>query len=479
MVIGSYIGAGVDSFDWWQKLPNLSDYGTVILDTTKIFYFWYVGGRLKPMETGNARKFTPAEGIVPQTALPEPEKYVLTSVNQQDEMIKSNMEIIKRKLVEMMEFNFNVYVLFSPSVEITHEVEWTRSFPGPSVQKKSERFVSTNDWCPISVQTFAESGRTVRLNDESYEAYFKAFTGWKYYFVSQSVIIEELESCYDNKWKVVPHLNAIATNNLDKPIAVEFSLAFHRWAHDEEEGGWESIPKRRGGTLVLLPVADQFHTESAVELLLPRAREFEETPPPNWAGGIEIPGETSIKNEIAEQKKQLEAMASKLSEVEGSLRELQRFKGLLYETGLVLQELVRETLEKLGARTEPSIVSDEFIISIGEEKALVEVKGVGKSMSKGDLGQLITDLGEHLKATGEGIQGVLIGNAWRNLPLDQRDTHDKPIFPKNVVKIAENQNIGLISTTELFKAYCDSLKDPGSKESTLPKIIRGKGIIRF
>jgi len=482
LVIGTYSGEGVDSFDWWQKLPNLSDYGTLILDTTRIFLYWNMAGRLKqPAESARERKFTPAAGIVPQTTLPKPDQYVLTNVNAQDEMIKSNMDAIKRKLVEMLEFDSNVYVLFSPSVEIAGEVEWKRTFPEPGVHKESVRFVGTNDWCPISVQTVAESGRRIRLVDKSYEDYFKTFPGWEYYFVPESLTIKELESYYGKRSKVVPHLKAIATNNLDKPIAVEFSAAFHRWAHDEDEpeGGWKSTPEKLGGTLVLLPTPDEYHTEPSVEWLLQRARGLEEVPPPSWVSDIEIPGEAALKNEISTEKRQVEAISSKIGKLESSLRELQRFKGLLYDTGASLQELVRETLEKLGARPEPSVVTDEFIIDIGGEKALIEVKGVTKSISKGDLGQLITDLGEHLKATGEDIHGILIGNAWRTLPVDQRDTHDKPIFPQNVVKIAENRNIRLISTTELFKAYCDSLKDPESKENTLRKIICGRDVIRF
>lgn len=479
LVIGTYSGEGVDSFDWWQKLPNLSDYGTVILDTTKILHFWNMAGRLKPAESANRRKFTTVAGIVPETTLPKRDEYVLTNVNQQDKTIKSNMEIIKRKLVEMLEFDFNVYVLFSPSVEIAQEVEWTRTFPTPSVHKEPERFVGTNDWCPISVQTVTESGKTIELQDESYEAYFKTFSVWKYYFVPDFLGINELESSYGNKWKVVPTLRAIATNNLDKPVAVEFSTAFHGWIHveDEPEGSWHSIPEKYGGTLALLPTPDEYHTESSIELLLKRGKQFEETPPPTWASGIEIPGEASLKNEIGTQKRQLEAITSKISELEGSLRELQKFKGLLFGTGPTLQELVRETLRNLGASTEPFVVTDEFIINVSGRRALVEVKGNTKSISKSDLAQLITDLGEHLKATDEEVDGILIGNAWRLLPLEQRGTNDKPIFPRNVIKIAENHNIGLISTAELFKAYCKVLGNAQHREDVIDKIIGKKGVI--
>ena len=479
LVIGTYFGEGVDSFDWWQKLPNLSDYGTIILDTTKILHFWSMAGRLKPAESGNRRKLTPATGIVAETTIPKPDEYVLTNVNQQDEMIKPNMEIVKQKLLEMLEFDFNVYVLFSPSVEIAQEVEWTRNFPAPSVQKESERFIGTNDWCPISVQTVTESGKTIRLHDESYKDYFKTFSGWKYYFVPESLSIDELQSYYGKRWKVIPSLKAIATNNLNRPIAMEFSAAFHRWTRgeDDPEESWHSIPEKSGGILALLPAPDEYHTESSIELLLKRGKKFEETPPPTWVSSIEIPGEASLKNEIGAQKRQLEAIQLKISEFERSLREFEKFKGLLYGTGVTLQELVRETLGKLGAGIEPSVVTDEFIINVSGRRALVEVKGNTKSISKKDLAQLITDLGEHLKATDEEVHGILAGNAWRLLPLEERGTDDKPVFPKNVIKIAENHNIGLISTAELFGAYCKVLGNAQHREDVIDKIISNKGVI--
>jgi hypothetical protein len=168
-----------------------------------------------------------------------------------------------------------------------------------------------------------------------------------------------------------------------------------------------------------------------------------------------------------------------MEKVKESLAELQKYKELLYETGLPLQKVVESTLVKLGATIEPSLVTDEFIMTACNRRILVEVKGNTKSISKSDLGQLITDLGEHLKATGEEIDGILIGNAWRLLPIKERNTHNKPIFPQNVVRIAERRNIGLLSTTELFKALCETLGDPSRKKDILDKVVGGQVVITF
>jgi hypothetical protein len=105
---------------------------------------------------------------------------------------------------------------------------------------------------------------------------------------------------------VIPHLKAIATNSLNKPIAVEFFADFHKWAHDEDEpeGGWYSIPEKQGTRLSLFPVTDEYHTESAIELLLKKAMKFEEIRPLTSYNVIEIPGGDAVKKGTSKQKRQ-------------------------------------------------------------------------------------------------------------------------------------------------------------------------------
>jgi len=474
LLISSHSFEGVDSFDWSQELPNVADYNIIILDTPRILTFWSLGGKLKDY----------AEN-----------QYSISKINQIDEKVKSNLRLIKQKLVEVLEFDVTVYALHIPNIIIGTKAR-VLPFPdtgsgivGGSIDhfgsKKLHRskwllesFVNTDEWCPISILTVAEKGKTIVVRDKAYEEYFKDFKGWQYYFDIDSLNIGAFKDTYGSEWNVRFKLNVIATNKVNKLIAIEFIPEFYEWLDDYHHIG-ANMPTKTGGKLVLLPVIDIYHTEPLVEILLRQIKGFEKTPPPRWVGSIEIPGEVPLKNEIVVEKQNLEAVESKVKGLEDSLTELEKYKGLLYETGLPLQELVKSTLQKLGAEIKPSIVTDEFIISIGGKEALIEVKGLTRSISKDDIGQLIVDRGEHLKATGDNIKGILIGNAWRLLPLEQRDTHDKPIFPVDIAKIARNQDIGLIATTELFNAFCKILEEPQCKKAVLNKIIAGKGVITF
>jgi hypothetical protein len=461
LVIGTYSAEGVDSFNWFQELPYLPDYDTIILDTTKIFNFWSLAGRVKHLGAN---------------------RYKLSKVTELDEKIESNILLVRKKLIEILEFQATIYALYSPeiNVDVTDE-KWVGT-PEFRDREPLKEFTKTNDWCPISISTVSErGGRKINVIDDSYKEYFKDFKGWEYYFVPDSLEISKFESYYHPKWKAIPHLDVIATNRIDKPIAINFYVSFHSWAKglEDSEGSWYQVPGKYGGSLTLLPTIDKHNTEPLIEILLQRGKELEVTPPPSWVNAITIPGEASLQTKIDTEKHNLETIESRMQELQSSLSELQKYKRLLYDTGPLLQDICKSALHKLGAKTKPSIVTDEFIIEVNGKEAMIEVKGNTKSIAKDDVAQLVTDLMEHLKTTGQEIQGILIGNGWRLQPLEKRDMKDKPIFSRDAKRVAHNHNIGLISTTELFKAHCKALEEPQHKTEILNKIISGKDVIKL
>lgn len=477
LVIGDYHMEGVDSYDWWQELPNLTDYTKIVLDTTRIFTYLSNTERLKKQSN---------------------RCYLLENdITDDDNKIKTNLRLVKRKLLEILGFDVNIYALYYPTIKIEYLTETTRTFtpamgiPELKVQSKpireSVEFLKTNDWSPISIETSSEKGKTICIKEESYMQYFKAFKEWDYYFLLNTLDISALENHYDEDVKIVSFPEPIATDNIGNSIAIRLPVLKFNWLYEFYENGKmkkrffdsKRSPMFHGGELALLPVIDQYNTKSHIEFLLQKIGVFEKTSPPSWVNLIAIPGEDKLKEDLEVKQKEIETLSQTAKEIYGSLTILQGYKGLLYETGISLQELVKITLEKLGMGIEPSTVSDEFIINFKGKRALIEVKGNTKSISKSDIAQLNIDMGVYLKETEEEIEGILVGNGWRLLPLEERDTSDKPIFPYNIVEIAKKSNIGLLSSTELFKAYCQFLGNPACKDSILSKIIEAKGVITF
>ena len=467
LLISSHSFEGVKSVGWFQGLPNISDYDIVILDTPRIFTSWSLGRGLEHLG-GN--------------------EYALARIDETDKKVKSNLLLVREKLVEMLEFGVDVYALYVPDIIIGTKLDRSL-FVSPDVSRGPhfeappqakwvlKEFLNTNAWCPMSITTFVEKGEKIIVNDKTYEEYFGGLKGYQYYFLPEPLELDELESAYWDKWKVTAKLNVIATNKVNKPTAIEFIPEFHEWV-DANHRAWEELPAKIGGSLVLLPVADIYHTEPHIEVLLGRIRGFKKTPLPEWVSSIEIPGEIPLKNEIATEKRNLETVQSRIRRLEVSLGELREYKGLLFEAGLPLQKVVKATLEELGAAIKPAPVSD-ILINVGGTKALIEVKGNTKSVHKDDVAQLVTDLMEYLRTTGQEIHGVLIGNGWRFQPLEKRDRAGQPVFSRDAIRVAQNHNIGLISTTELFRAFCKTFKKPEYKKEILNKIVSDKGVITF
>lgn len=463
LIIGNYQAEGTDSVSWFQELPYLPDYDTVVLDTSKLFTYWALAGRLEPRGE---------------------HEYFLSNVDTNDEKIRANIDLIKNKLLEMLEFQVDVFALYAPRLVIKYQLppEYTFDGSGSAVGE----FVRTSDWCPISIGTVVEKGKRIVIEDKSYEKYFKSFKGWEYYLERDSLDISELQTHYEHVCKVLGKLQPIAANSIGKPIAMKFTPSFHVW--DEEHlallasgRGWYSVPEKVGGNLVLLPIADTYHTELLIEAILERGEEFEQAPRPTWVDKIEVPGEASIKQQISLEKQTLEAVQAKIGKLETSLMELDRYKSLLYVGGLELQEICQSALERIGANTKPSPVSDEFMIEANGKEALVEVKGSIRNIDKDDIGQLITDLGQLIvqRDQAEPIKAILIGNAWRRERPDRRGTKDKPLFTRAVVNIAESQNIGLLPTIELYRAFCKVLEQPECAVKVLDELISSRGIILF
>ena len=224
--------------------------------------------------------------------------------------------------------------------------------------------------------------------------------------------------------------------------------------------------------IILLPVTNNEDTSSDIDKIISLTRSVEESEGPEWVSNINIPNESVLKDELDTAEKAL-------FKTRNEYNNLIKHKRLLYDYSYALQDLCEFTLKEFGAIIKPSVVSDEFIIEFKDKEALVEVKGKNKSIDKDDIGQLITDIGQHISKVGNPIKGLFIGNGWRNIPIEDRDVGNKRTFPKEIVQIADAQNIGLLSSVELFNAYCQMIDGKLSKEVILDTILTSNGVIHF
>ena len=144
---------------------------------------------------------------------------------------------------------------------------------------------------------------------------------------------------------------------------------------------------------------------------------------------------------------------------------------LLYNDGDLLHEVCKEVLQFLGVNAENGKQEREdlFFIKDGNHY-LVEVKGCEKSANKGHVKQVNSHVTEYSDEKEVKVKGILLINAWRKFPLEDRDTPDHPIFPDEIMKSVKLYNICLATPQQLFVMYCKKLDNKFDLSSLINEI---------
>ena len=176
VVLGYYDSKEVDSFLWWKELPNISEYDTIILDTAQLLNHW--SGRIEHVAGDD---------------------YRLTEPNSLDDKVDSNLERIRKRLLEKLEFDATIYVVYVPGIRIC---------------RPPQDPICTDEWCPLTVDTIRDSGTIIDPVDKAYGEYFSRFKSWGYYFVPDSINTWEIQGHYLKKWALTIHPRPLAVNKL-------------------------------------------------------------------------------------------------------------------------------------------------------------------------------------------------------------------------------------------------------------------------
>ncbi|MHB8104848.1 MAG: hypothetical protein ACYDG5_04835 [Dehalococcoidales bacterium] len=421
LVIGDYKTKNADSCTWSESIYNLTDYETVIIDTSCLY-------KVLSVETPGSYTMATSDISV---------------------VLRASFKFIHKKILECLSLDTTIYVLYYPDSYISYG--------------KNSSFY-TNDWCPIPLKTCIEDGTTINIKNKKYQQYLGKLKQWNYYYLptesGEESKIKDFYTLYDVNIK----RDIVATNKLNNPLAMELIVSFRKYS--------SSPSNELNSRIILLPITNKDDASNDIDTIIGLTKSLEQTEAPEWVNTIDIPNESRLKSE-------LDSTEQKLVKARDNYEHLIIHKRLLFDYSYSLQNICEVTLRELGATTKPSVVTDEFIIEFKGKELLIEVKGKSKSIDKDDIGQLITDIGQHVAKTGKPINGLFIGNGWRTLPLENREKKDCPTFPTEIVDIAVTQNVGLLSTSELFKAYCACLDGRLTKESFLKTVFGSSGIIKF
>jgi hypothetical protein len=359
--------------------------------------------------------------------------------------LASGLKLMKTKLRQVLRAGGEAFVILAPSAYFHGDtysglVDWT-------------------DWHPIPVSLRHEPWDNVKLKSDTFEGYFSLVKRWDYVIGTQ-YNPDDLADLIAGELPPIPNpqlvMTSIAQDWQGFEIACSLRFALHRRDTEQQYAEvYEPEPYVLSGPLHLLPPpAESSEGDAIARILVDFCGLEPSTPDPDWLATVKIPGEESAVAALQVARECVAAARSNLENAESALSEVTRFKRVLTEKGLPLQNLIRAMFEQIGFTTHDSPISDEFIIGRGDEMILVEVTGSDGSISTRDLSQLIKDLGKYLEATGVSAKGLLAVNPWRVLRPEERDTKDKPLFPDDVKKTARTFSVALLSSIQLFRAFC-------------------------
>lgn len=322
--------------------------------------------------------------------------------------------------------------------------------------------IQTNyGWSPIEIGQYFESGDTIDMRENMFPKLFSYFKRWTFYYniPAHWHTGEIIEAFNLNEIKM--KANPMIQNRYGRPLALRLSL--------------------HAGSFILLPRVEDLEIRRAVNLVLEDLLgKPQETLPPAWAENVPMPGTPEIQAEINSKKARIDALEAEIMERQREKQKIEKFKKLLYGDGKELEEILALCLEQLGGKVKPAQYSEEeFVLEYKGELYLLECKGVGKSIALNHVRQLSDYMFQFEEDEEKPGKGILFGNTWKGLPLQERGTTSTVIFPENVIARANTLGIALVNSVDFFNVYMGFLAGHVSGETILDRITSSTGVVNF
>jgi hypothetical protein len=223
-----------------------------------------------------------------------------------------------------------------------------------------------------------------------------------------------------------------------------------------------------------IPEAEQFQADlfAAVEQLNGSAFASR----PSWADDYATKEQAALRADSVKAEEELESARVRLADAHRQ-KELSELRNQLFlGTGRALELEVRKVFELLGCEvTEPVPGRDDWKVSFPEEgRAVCEVKGVAKSGAEKHAAQLEKWVSSDYAETGEQPKGILVVNAWRDVPPADRTEAN---FPDQMLNYSISRGHCLISGLQLFVILNDVEANPDRADHWRKAIISTNGVI--
>ena len=196
---------------------------------------------------------------------------------------------------------------------------------------------------------------------------------------------------------------------------------------------------------------------------------------PAWAANYATKRQQELNAAVIEQQAKIEVAREKHAKLKQEKKESEARDQLFLGTGRALELEVRAVLELLGGVvTESEPDRDDWKVEFTEGKAVVEVKGVGKSAAEKYAAQLEKWVATEMEETGTAPKGILVVNSWREIPLEDRTSAD---FPDQMLPYAKSRKHCMITGLQLFVIREEIETNVDRAEYWRKKIMKTSGVL--
>jgi len=214
-------------------------------------------------------------------------------------------------------------------------------------------------------------------------------------------------------------------------------------------------------------------------------KKSESTPPPSWIEEelYALPKEKKIGKKLLTLRMKIEILQKEREKFEHAFADEITLKNLLYENGKSLELSILEALKLLGFSTSRYRDSDsefDVVFESKEGRFLGEAEGKdNKPINIDKLRQLEMNIHEDFARddVDKMAKGVLIGNAYRLLPPEDRGD----FFTQKCLTAANRSNAALIKSIDLFMVakYLSDKEASSFAKKCRQAILHATGIVVF
>ncbi|ROS38409.1 hypothetical protein [Amycolatopsis thermoflava] len=336
-----------------------------------------------------------------------------------------------------------------------------RNYSGTGKNRVTTRLVepvSLLDTLPVSCEFTPSSGTAIEVKDQRFSSvYQETKRRWSYRAILEGEITHPLA----------------VIRGTDKPLGAIYKFAnqgmliilpdFQGPAElDDEEVEFESIPyDEYAGKLIGWVASLRGDSDARI---------------PDWMQHWSFPEQVARRQALRDLQEDVDKILQKMEELKSADAEEDAWKILATGSGNALEIQAQKAFEALGFEVQESKPGRSDLRMRYDETAIVaEVKGVKKSATEGHAAQLEKWVAEEISAGRGQPKAILIVNAWREKPLDERSD---PVFPDQMLPYSEARGHCLVSGLQLLNMARIALEQPEERAALARKLLNTVGVMQ-